>query len=297
MTHQYVLLAAGPDVVGLRASVESWMRGNNAVAATNFRVFGDSEGTVFLRAEFTCPTGSREKLEAAFRSVAAQWRLADWRIQIVSKPKTPTLAKPRVMVLVSKVDHCLAELLALQAKGVLPGLVVAVAGNHTGLQDDVERAGVPFTHIPWPAAAVDSAGHEAAHAQLLQLVKTYDVDVLVLARFMQVVRAEVCELVPTINAHHSLLPAFVGARPYHQAHERGVKEIGATAHYVTPELDEGPIIAQTSSNVEHLGPCPTPGELAVEGRMNEVRVLVTALERHCRGELLRYRGGTVRISP
>lgn len=202
MTQRYVLLAAGPDVVGLRASVESWMRGNNAVVGTNVRVFSDSEGAVFLRMEFTCPTGRREQLEAAFRTVAAQWKPSDWRIQIVGKPNTLTLAKPRVMVLVSTADHCLAELLALQGNGVLPGLVVAVAGNHTNLQDDVERAGVPFTHIPWPAPAVDSAGHEAAHAQLLQLVKANDVDVLVLARFMQVVRAEVCELVPTINAHH-----------------------------------------------------------------------------------------------
>ncbi|MEU7480512.1 formyltransferase family protein [Lentzea sp. NPDC042327] len=140
-------------------------------------------------------------------------------------------------------------------------------------------------------------GHEAAHEQLLQLVKATRVDVLVLARFTQIVRTEVCELVPTINTHHSLLPAFVGARPYHQAHERGVTEIGATSHYVTPELDQGPIIAQRSTTIEHLAPCPTPAQLATEGRSLEASVLVTAVTRHCQGELLRYRNRVVRISP
>ena len=201
MTHQYVLLAAGPDVVRLRTGIESWMRGNNAVVGTNVRVFDDSEGTVFLPMEFTCPTGSRDELAGAFRTVAAQWRLAEWRIQVVGKPKALHLAKPRVMVLVSKADHCLSELLAMQANGDLPGDVVAVAGNYTNLQDHADRAGIPFTHIPWPAPAADSVGHEAAHSQLLQLVKVSNVDLLVLARFMQVVRSNVLEVVPTINVH------------------------------------------------------------------------------------------------
>jgi formyltetrahydrofolate deformylase len=152
--------------------------------------------------EFSCPTGDREKLTASFRAEAAQWRLAEWCIQVVGTPELPDLAKPRVMVLVSKAGHCLSELLALQANGALPGHIVAVAGNHTDLQDDVERAGVPFTHIPWPTAAADGAGHNAAHARLQQLVMANNVDLLVLARFMQVVRADVCDFVPTINVHH-----------------------------------------------------------------------------------------------
>ncbi|MEU7480513.1 hypothetical protein AB0A63_31360 [Lentzea sp. NPDC042327] len=141
MSHSYVLLAAGPNVVGLRGSIESWMRGTGAIAGTNFRMLGDSEGSVFVRAEFTC-AANRKTLEASWCTVAAQWGLTAWHIQTASTPRTADVAKPRLLVLVSKADHCLRELLALQGKGALPGLIAAAAGNHTDLQHDFEQAGI-----------------------------------------------------------------------------------------------------------------------------------------------------------
>ncbi|RAS59450.1 formyltetrahydrofolate deformylase [Lentzea atacamensis] len=298
MVARHVLLAAGPDRVRLRDSVESWMRGAGAVASTNIRVFSDSEGTVFLRAEFTSPLHSREQLRADFRTVAAQWDLQEWRIQLVGKAGKPAAEKPRVLVLVTKADHCLTELLALHQQNKLAGHIVAVAGNHTTLQDATLRAGVPFTHIPWPGAGSDPAGNAAAHDQLTQLLKEHDIDVLVLARFMQILNVDVLdEHLAAINVHHSLLPAHPGVAPYRQAHARGVKMIGATAHYVTAELDEGPIIAQHALGIEQLGPRPTPAQLEQHGRTAEVRVLVDGLTSHCEGRILPYRGGTVRIDP
>lgn len=305
MTAQrFVVMAAGPDRVGLRDSIESWMRGVGAVASTNLRVFSDSEGTVFLRAEFTYPTRSRpsrsrDQLRADFRTVATQWDLQkNWRIQLVGKAGTPAAEKPRVLVLVTKADHCLTELLALHQQNRLPGDIVAVASNHTTLQDTTERAEVPFTHIPWPSAASDPAGNAAAHDHLTQLIKELDVDVLVLARFMQILNVDVLDdHLAAINVHHSLLPAHPGAAPYRQAHARGVKVIGATAHYITAELDKGPILAQQAFSVEHLGPRPTPAQLEQYGRTAEVRTLLDGFISHCEGRILPFGGGTVRMDP
>lgn len=297
MVARFVLLAAGPDRVGLRDSVESWIRDVGAVAATNLRVFSDSDGDLFLRAEFTSPSRSREQLRAGFRTVAAQWDLETWNVQLVGKAGTPAPKKPRAVVLVSKADHCLTELLALHQQSRLAGEIVAVGGNHTILRDATERAGVPFTHIPWPTAGTDPAGNAQAHDQLTHLLKEYDADVLVLARFMQILRVDALDDRPAINVHHALLPSHPGAAPYRQAHVRGVKVIGATAHYITAELDEGPIVAQHAIGIEHLGPRPTVAQLEELGRTTEVRVLVDALNSHCEGRILPYRGGTVRIDP
>ncbi|MDT7785065.1 MAG: formyltetrahydrofolate deformylase [Pseudonocardiales bacterium] len=297
MIHHYALLAAGPDRVGLQNSIASWLRGSNAVAGTNFRIFSDSGGTVFVRAEFTAPTSSRERLRAAFQTVATQWELATWRIQVVAKPLIPDAAKPRLLVLVTKADHCLAELLSLHSKGILPATITAVAGNHLDLQDMTERAGIPFVHIPWPSITSDPAGNAAAHDQLLRLAKANAVDLVVLARFMQILRPEVLDDLEAINIHHSLLPSFVGARPYHQAHARGVKVIGATAHYVTAKLDQGPILAQRIVDVERLGRRPTAAQLAEAGRAAETEALLAALTGHCLGEVIAYDGGTVHIEP
>lgn len=290
MNRHFVLLAAGPDRIGLRDTIESWVRGMGATFSTNVRIFSDSDNTVFLRIEFVSPTRTRDQLRADFTTVATQWELETWHLQ--------PLTKPRVMVLVSRTDHCLAELLSLHRQRQLAGDIIAVAGNHLDLRHTVEQHEIPFTHIPWPGAQTDPAGNNAAHNQLLQLIKEHDIDVLVLARFMQILKADVVhDLVPTINIHHSTLPSFVGADPYRQAHARGVKEVGATAHYVTGELDQGPIIAQESISIERLGTRPTPQALRTAGRTSEVRALLTALTRHCKGELIVYRGGTVHIEP
>jgi formyltetrahydrofolate deformylase len=157
-----------------------------------------------------------------------------WRIH-------PGAAKMRTLIMVSRFGHCLNDLLFRQASGALPLEIPLVVSNHTDFRAMVEGYGIPFVHLP-----VDKSNKAVQEARLLELVREQDVELVVLARYMQVLSDETCKALEgrIINIHHSFLPSFKGARPYHQAHERGVKLIGATAHYVTADLDEGPIIEQ-----------------------------------------------------
>ena len=184
----------------------------------------------------------------------------------------PTQSKPRALVLVTKESHCLRDLLYLLELGELPIEIPVVVSNHEDLRTLVESHGFTFVHLP-----VTAATKTAQEKELLALIEKHSIDFVVLARYMQVLSNEFCAALPgrIINIHHSFLPGFKGAKPYHQAHARGVKIIGATAHFVTAHLDEGPIIEQDVAHVSHTS---TPDDLIALGRDIERRVLAKAVK-------------------
>jgi len=182
--------------------------------------------------------------------------------------------RPRIMILVSRYDHCLLDLLMRHHSGELEADIPIVVSNHEDLRDIVEREGIEFHHIP-----VSPETMSETDAELLGLIEDYEIDLVVLARYMQILSPEVCGRLAgrIINIHHSFLPGFKGGRPYHQAWERGVKLIGATAHYVTADLDEGPIITQDVTPVNHAD---TPASMVTAGRDIERLVLSRAVRAH-----------------
>jgi formyltetrahydrofolate deformylase len=184
----------------------------------------------------------------------------------------PTQSKPRALVLVTKESHCLRDLLYLLELGELPIEIPVVVSNHEDLRSLVESHGFTFVHLP-----VTAATKAAQEKELLALIEKHSIDFVVLARYMQVLSNDFCAALPgrIINIHHSFLPGFKGAKPYHQAHARGVKIIGATAHFVTANLDEGPIIEQDVAHVSHTS---TPDDLIALGRDIERRVLAKAVK-------------------
>jgi formyltetrahydrofolate deformylase len=192
----------------------------------------------------------------------------------------PEAQRRRVLLMVSKADHCLLDLLYRWESGELPVDIPVIVSNHTDLQPIAERHGIPFVHIP-----VTKETKPEAEARLLALVEEHDVDFVVLARYMQVLSDGLCRELSgrIINIHHSFLPGFKGAKPYHQAHARGVKLIGATAHYVTADLDEGPIIEQDVTRVDHAW---TADQLVAHGRDVERLVLSRAVARHAEDRVL-----------
>lgn len=184
----------------------------------------------------------------------------------------PTAEKPKALVLVTTESHCLRDLMYLLELGELPIEIPLVISNHVDLKQLVESHGIPFLHLP-----VTAATKAAQEKEILQKISELSIDFVVLARFMQILSADFCKELPgrIINIHHSFLPGFKGAKPYHQAHERGVKIIGATAHFVTSDLDEGPIIEQDVAHVTHTA---TPEEMIALGRDIERRVLARAVK-------------------
>jgi formyltetrahydrofolate deformylase len=192
----------------------------------------------------------------------------------------PLEVRPRVLVMVSRLDHCLADLLYRTRLGELPIDIALIASNHRDAYPLAAAEDVDFLHLP--VAPDDKAAREA---RLLEAVAERNVDLVVLARYMQILSAPFCEALAgrIINIHHSFLPSFKGARPYHQAHQKGVKLIGATAHYVTPDLDEGPIIEQSVERVDHRN---SPAEIAAIGRDLERIVLARAVRYHAEHRVL-----------
>lgn len=225
-----------------------------------------SGGTFTLRLEFYLAglADRRADLERRLGALAGEWQLV-WRL-------TEACHRPRVAVFVSKADHVLQELIYRVRAGDLRADIVAVLSNHRDLEPVARAAGIPFHHVP-----VTPETKDAAEARALELIG--DVDLVVLARYMQIVSADFCNRFPErlINIHHSFLPAFVGANPYQAAHDRGVKLIGATAHYVTPELDAGPIIEQEVARVDHRA---TVEDMRRVGRYVERQVLAQAVTWH-----------------
>jgi formyltetrahydrofolate deformylase len=223
-------------------------------------------GTFTLRLEFVLDglAAHRQHLEGALSLLARQWGMT-WRL-------TEAAHRPTVAVFVSRADHVLQELIYRVRAGDLRAELTAVVANHPDLEPVATAAGIPFHHVPvTPETKVD------AEAKALQIVG--DADLVVLARYMQIVSPEFCARFPErlINIHHSFLPAFVGANPYQAAHDRGVKLIGATAHYVTPELDAGPIIEQEVARVDHRA---TVEDMRRVGRYVERQVLAQAVTWH-----------------
>ncbi len=227
-----------------------------------------------------------DELRARFEPVArslggdqAQWRIDD------------TGQKRRVVILVSKEGHCLYDLLGRVASGELDIDLRAVIGNHDVLADITRAHGIPFHHVPFPTEP-DPEARAAAFDQIEKLVDEHDPHAIVLARFMQIVPPHLCERWAgrALNIHHSFLPSFVGARPYHQAYQRGVKLIGATCHYVTPELDAGPIIEQDVIRVNHED---AVSDLVRKGRDIEKVVLARGLRWHLENRVLVHAGRTV----
>ena len=203
----------------------------------------------------------------------------EWSLSSRAVPK-------RVAILASTSDHCLLDLLWRHRRGEIPMTVPMVISNHTNVADDVRSFGIPFFHVP-----SQGPDKSAAEAEILKLLAG-NVDVVVLARYMQIISAEFLEQVgvPVINIHHSFLPAFIGAGPYRKAKERGVKLIGATAHYVTEELDEGPIIEQDVVRVTHAD---TAGEMQRKGAYVEREVLSRAVLAHCEDRVIRHGRQTI----
>ena len=195
--------------------------------------------------------------------------------------------RQRVAILVSRYDHCLLDLLWRWRRGELDADIAAVISNHADLGPKVEAHGIPFAHLP-----VDKESKAEQEAKVLAMLREHDIDLVVLARYMQILSPEFLEACrrPIINIHHSFLPAFVGGRPYHQAHDRGVKLIGATAHYATETLDDGPIIEQDVSRVSHRD---AVDDLVRKGRDLERVVLARAVRAHLEHRILTHGTKTV----
>ncbi|HVV21716.1 MAG TPA: formyltetrahydrofolate deformylase [Pseudonocardiaceae bacterium] len=283
---RFVIRFGCPDRTGIVARIASFLAdaGGWIVEAAYHTDRGT--GWFFTRQEVlasSLPFGIDE-LRSRFTAVARELGgQADWRI-------SDTGQRRRMVVLVSREGHCLYDLLGRVAAKELDVDVSAVIGNHSALADITRAHGIPFFHVPFPPG--DPEGREAAFAQLAQLVDSQRPHAVVLARFMQVLPPELCAAWSgrALNIHHSFLPSFVGARPYHQAHARGVKLIGATCHYVTAELDAGPIIEQDVTRVDHRD---TPADLVRKGRDIEKVVLARGLRWHLEDRVLLHGNHTV----
>lgn len=246
---------------------------------TESQQFGDHETRRFfmrVQVEIAAP---RAELAASLTALAEEFGMT-WTLDEVGR-------RQRTLILVSREGHCLTDLLYRQRHVRLPIEVVGVIGNHADLAPIAEFYGTPFHHVP-----VTKASKPAAEARLLELVEEHDVELVVLARYMQILSDGLCERLAgrAINIHHSFLPSFKGARPYAQAHELGVKLIGATAHYVTAELDEGPIIEQDVQRVDHTD---SVTDLVALGQDVERRVLARAVQWHAEHRVLRNGRRTV----
>ena len=275
-----ILTLSCPDRHGIVAAVSAFLLERDA-NISDAQQFGDaSSATFFMRVVFEPADGDPEAaIRTAFTPLAERFAM-DWTLR-GSAPR-------RVMILTSKFGHCLADLLYRWRIDELPMQVTAVVSNHPREQiGHVDLGDLPFHHLP--VSAADKPGQER---ELLRLIETTGTELVVLARYMQILSDDLSRKLEgrCINIHHSFLPGFKGARPYHQAHARGVKVIGATAHYVTPALDEGPIIEQDVERISHRD---TPEDLIRKGRDIERRVLARAVRRHLEDRVLLHGTKTV----
>lgn len=265
--NDYILTLSCPDTTGIVHTVSGWLlkQQGNIVEAEQF---GDAQtNTFFMRIHFSLLTASDpETLRANFAPIADKYNM-DAHIYDQQQ-------KARVLLLVSRQGHCLNDLLFRTRAGQLPVEIVGVISNHTDHAALTASYDTPFHHLP-----VTPETKAEQEKQILSFVDELDVDLVVLARYMQILSPELCKALSgrAINIHHSFLPSFKGARPYHQAHVRGVKIIGATAHYVTEDLDEGPIIEQDIERVSHD---MSPDELTQVGSDVESLVLSRAVKAH-----------------
>lgn len=264
----FVLLLSCIDRKGLVAAIANCVASQDCNIVQNSQ-YGDAPtGRFFMRITFTAPPSMTvESFSEAFKPVATAYNI-DWNVHDLK-------TKQRVLIMVSQGGHCLNDLLYRTSTGYLPMMVTSIVSNHLTWKRRADHEGIEFHHLP-----VTPENKAEQEEKLLALIDEQDVDLVILARYMQVLSDQTCEKLSgrVINIHHSFLPGFKGAKPYHRAYERGVKMVGATAHYVTADLDEGPIIAQDVSIVDHAD---TVEDLIAQGQEIESRVLTRAVKAHC----------------
>ena len=270
---RFILRASCRDAIGIVAEVAGFLAERRLFIAETAN-FGDAaSGLFFMRLLFapTMPGFTLAKFKAEFGLIADRWSM-DWEV-------IDARAKPNVLILVSTADHCLNDLLYRQRIGSLHMNVPAIVSNHLTCAWLADRNSIPYYHLP-----IDRDGKETTEARILELVESQRIDLVVLARYMQILSSEMSAKLAgkCINIHHSFLPGFKGAKPYTQAFNRGVKLIGATAHYVTSDLDEGPIIVQAVEPTTHVD---QPDMMTAKGRDTEARVLARAVKLHLEGRI------------
>ncbi len=270
MHSQYILNLSCLDQRGIVQRVSGFLadHGCNIIDSAQF---GDQQSRLFfMRVHFAAEDKSLtdEVLRGTFAALADTMQM-NWQLHDAFK-------KPRVLLMVSKIGHCLNDLLFRYKSGLLPVEIPAIVSNHTDFYQLAASYNIPFHHLPLATGAPEAA-KRAQEERILEIVKTVDIDLIVLARYMQILSPEMCTALEgrAINIHHSFLPSFKGAKPYYQAHDRGVKLIGATAHFVTGHLDEGPIIEQDVARVDHA---MDPATLTAIGRDVECVVLARAVK-------------------
>ncbi|MCA0239742.1 MAG: formyltetrahydrofolate deformylase [Proteobacteria bacterium] len=272
MPDSLILTLAGPDRTGIVHAITGALagRGGNITDAAQFN--DQSTGQFFMRVQFSLAADQHEAIRADVARLADAMQMK-WQLHEAQ-------ARMRTVLMVSKLGHCLNDLLFRYKSQLLPLDIRAVVSNHRDYYQLAASYDIPFHHIP-----VTAATKAQAEARLLDIVQQEQAELVVLARYMQVLSDDLCRALEgrAINIHHSFLPSFKGAKPYHQAHERGVKIIGATAHYVTATLDEGPIIEQDIARVDHA--C-TPEQLTHIGRDIECAVLARAVTWHAQHRVL-----------
>lgn len=267
---EFILTLSCPDQRGIVHRV-SGLLSQYACNIIDSAQFGDAQSaSFFMRVHFAAEddSASHANLHAAFAGLAQELGM-EWQLHDAHH-------KPRVMILVSRIGHCLNDLLFRHKSGLLPVDIRAIVSNHPDFYQLAASYNIPFHHLPLAAGAPEGL-KRAQEKKILEVAEAQDVELVVLARYMQILSQQMCEDLKgrAINIHHSFLPSFKGAKPYYQAHERGVKLIGATAHFVTSDLDEGPIIEQDVARVDHaMG----PEELTAIGRDVECVVLARAVK-------------------
>ncbi len=270
----FVLTITCPDTVGIVAAVSGFLTQRDCFI-TEAAQYGDPlSRRFFMRIVFAAGalTPDRPEFDKLFSMIAAKFQMI-WNLHDLGR-------KPRVVIMVSKFGHCLVDLLHRYHTGQLPIDIPAVISNHQEMRSIVEWHGIPYHYL-----AVDKHDKAAQEARVTEVIDRSGADLVVLARYMQILSSDLSARLSgrAINIHHSFLPSFKGAKPYHQAHSRGVKIIGATAHYVTADLDEGPIIEQSVERVDHTH---TPDDLVAIGRDIENLVLARAVRWHVEHRVL-----------
>ncbi|RBO84158.1 formyltetrahydrofolate deformylase [Marinomonas aquiplantarum] len=281
MSNEFVLKASCDAMSGIVAAVSSYLAEHDCYISEMHQFDDEENRRFFMRAECRIEGHSQTitSIRDGFEEQVARFNM-DWEIFDKSEPV-------KVLLMVSKFDHCLDDLLYRHRKGELPMEITAVVSNHRDLRPMVEREGIRFVHLP-----VNKDNKLEQEAALLDIINETHTDLVVLARYMQILSDAMCKKLHgrAINIHHSFLPGFKGAKPYHQAHQRGVKLIGATAHYVTSDLDEGPIIKQSVQPVDHTY---SPERLVAVGRDTETVALATAVRMHLEHRVFMYGNKTV----
>jgi formyltetrahydrofolate deformylase len=270
---QFILTLSCEDRPGVVHAVSSFLVQHHCTIISSQQYADQETRRFFMRVRFSCFDGEDlATLQERFHRISAAFEM-DFALR-------GTQDRPRVLIMVSKFGHCLNDLLYRHRSGALPIDVAGVVSNHLDMRDMVDDYDVPYHHIP-----VTADTKLEAEAALMDVVEKESVDLVVLARYMQVLSTELCDALAgrAINIHHSFLPSFKGGKPYHQAHARGVKLIGATAHYVTSDLDEGPIIEQEVARVDHS---LSPDKLVAIGRDVECQALARAVLWHAESRVL-----------